>query len=114
MVKIDLGEYVPEVHTCDADPECPNRGQRKSEYPVSPVKTVVTSTFATDNPDVAEFMKNLAFTNAQMNGLLAWKDENEATAEEAAVYFLTTFPDVWSAWINDSAKNNLSFLLNKS
>jgi len=114
MVKIDLGEYVPEVHACDSDPECAERGQRKSSYPVSPVKTIVTTAFIDASPDAAEFMSKLSFTNAQMNGLLAWKDANEATAEETAVQFLTTSQDIWSTWISDDAKGKLSFLLNDS
>lgn len=111
MVKISLGDYVPEVHTCDADPDCPNRGQGKSEYPVSPVKTIVTTTFADEQPEVAAFMANLAFTNNQMNSILAWMEENKATAEEAAVYFLTTSSDVWSGWINEDATKKLAALI---
>ncbi|MDX1781440.1 MAG: ABC transporter substrate-binding protein, partial [Thalassovita sp.] len=88
MVKIDLGAYEAEVHACDADPECPSRGQGKSEYPVSPVKTIVTSAFMESHPAEAAFMKNLSLTNAQMNEILAWKDANTASTEEAAVYFL--------------------------
>ncbi|WP_323785049.1 ABC transporter substrate-binding protein [Thalassovita sp.] len=111
MVKIDLGEYNAEVHACDSDPECPDRGVGKSEYPVSPVKTIVTTAFLESHPEEAAFMKNLSFTNAQMNGILAWKEANTASTEEATVNFLTTRPDVWGAWINDAAKEKLSGLL---
>lgn len=111
MVKIDLGDYNAEVHACDADPECPNRGVGKSEYPVSPVKTIVTSEFMESHPEETAFMKNVSFTNAQMNDILAWKEANTASTEEAAVYFLTNKPDVWGSWLNDAAKDKLSALL---
>lgn len=110
MVKISLGDYIPAVHKCDADPDCPNRGEKLSEYPVSPVKTVVTNSFATDHPAASEFMAKLSFTNAQMNGILAWMDENKATAEEAAVHFLTSDKELWMGWLNDDAKAKLSEL----
>lgn len=110
MHKVSLGEYIPEVHKCDSDPECPTRGEKLSEYPVSPVKTVVTTTFADDHPDAAAFMKNLSFTNAQMNGILAWMDDNKATTEEAAVHFLTSEKELWMGWLNDDAKAKLSEL----
>ena len=109
MHKISLGEYNEEIHMCDTDPECPTRGQGLSEYPVGPVKTVVTTDFADKHPQAAAFMSNLSFTNDQMNGLLAWMDENEATAEEAAVHFLTTEKDLWMSWIpEEDVKSTLA------
>ena len=56
-------------------------------------------------------MRNLSFTNAMMNGLLAWQDAESATGDEAAVYFLSTQQDIWSSWINDSARSKLAALL---
>ena len=56
-------------------------------------------------------MKNLTFTNDQMNEILAWQEAQGASYEEAAVYFLTNYQDVWSTWINDEAKEKLSALL---
>ncbi|MCP4517414.1 MAG: glycine/betaine ABC transporter substrate-binding protein, partial [Delftia sp.] len=34
-----------------------------------------------------------------------------ASGEEGAVYFLTNNKDIWSAWLDDSATENLSQLL---
>jgi glycine betaine/proline transport system substrate-binding protein len=56
-------------------------------------------------------MKHVSFTNAQMNEVLAWQEANSATAEEAAVHFLTTYKDVWSAWLSDDARAKLSAVL---
>lgn len=111
MVMIDLGEANVDVHNCDSDPECPDRGTAKSAYPPSPVKTVVTADFAKDNPEVADFMSKLTFTNANMNALLAWREENNATTEETAVYFLANNSEEWSGWINDDAREKLSALI---
>jgi glycine betaine/proline transport system substrate-binding protein len=110
MTSVDLGPYNEEIHLCNSDPECEQVGL--SSYPVGPVKTIVTTTFQEEHPEIAALMENVAFTNAQMNEVLAWQDENTASAEEAAVYFLTNYTDVWSDWLNDSARENLAPLLN--
>ena len=56
-------------------------------------------------------MSNVQFTNAQMNEVLAWQDSNGASYEEAAVYFLTNYKDVWGGWLNDAARGKLAALL---
>jgi glycine betaine/proline transport system substrate-binding protein len=57
-------------------------------------------------------MKNVAFTNAQMGDVLAWRLDNNASYEEAAVYFLTTYKDVWGDWLSADAKGKLAAILN--
>jgi glycine betaine/proline transport system substrate-binding protein len=111
MTKVDMGPYKEEVHACNAKKECANPG--KSAFPSAPVVTAVTTTFAEKHPEIVELMKNVSFTNDRMNKLLAWKEENKASAEEAAVHFLTTSQDVWSGWINEDAKKKLAGLLKK-
>jgi glycine betaine/proline transport system substrate-binding protein len=56
-------------------------------------------------------MKNVSFTNKQMGEVLAWKEDNRASADEAAVYFIQNYKDIWSKWLNDDAKTKLSALL---
>jgi glycine betaine/proline transport system substrate-binding protein len=109
MTQVDLGEYDEEIHTCNADPECEEVGI--SAFPVGPVKTVVTTDFQEENPAIAELMSNVSFTNEQMNTVLAWQEVNSASAEEAAVYFLTNYQDVWADWLSEDARENLSALL---
>lgn len=109
MTSVDLGPYNEEIHLCNADPDCEEVGV--SSYPVGPVKTVVTTTFADDHPDLAELMTNVSFTNAQMGEVLAWQEENNASADEAAVYFLTNYQDTWQSWVDDSAREKLAALL---
>ena len=46
-----------------------------------------------------------------LNSTLAWQEDNSASAEEAAVYFLSNNSDVWSGWVNDEAKEKLSALI---
>jgi len=46
-----------------------------------------------------------------MGEVLAWRLENNASNEEAAVHFLTTYKDVWADWLSDDAKAKLAPLL---
>ncbi|WP_093968656.1 ABC transporter substrate-binding protein [Actibacterium lipolyticum] len=110
MVSVDLGvDYNEEVFLCAANAECTAEGV--SSWPVGPVKTIVTTDFSSREPDIAALMANVSFTNAQMGEILAWKEANNGSNEEAAVFFLTNYKDVWADWINDAAKEKLAALL---
>ena len=109
MVMIDMGKFNAEAHACNTDPNC--AAPAVSPCPTADVLTVVTTTFAEREPDVAVLMENVSFTNAQMGEILTWQQEKTASADEAAVYFQTTYPEVWSTWLNDEARGNLAALL---
>lgn len=110
MAAVDLGvDFSAEAHECNGTVDC--AAPVLSPYPVAKVVTAVSNTFGDREPEIVELMKNITFTNAQMGEVLAWQDDNNASYEEAAVYFLSTYPDVWGNWINASAKENLAALL---
>ncbi|MDA7430569.1 ABC transporter substrate-binding protein [Primorskyibacter aestuariivivens] len=109
MVQVEMPAYDAETHTCNGLEDCATPGL--SAYPVSNVVTAATSDFVNREPDAAELMRNITFTNAQMGEVLAWQEANEASYEEAAVYFLTTYKDVWGNWLNDEAREKLAPLL---
>lgn len=109
MVEVQLGDYDADTHTCNATSDCATPGV--SSYPAAPVVTIVTADLAERNPEIFDLMSNVSFPNEVMNAILAWSDENNASAEEAAVYFLSNYQDVWSEWINEEARERLSALL---
>lgn len=109
MVKVDVGPYIPEVHTCAQKKDCTNPG--KSAFATAPVVTGITKQFAKSNPDIAKLMGNVTFTNEMMGQLLAWQETNSASAEETAVHFLSNNKNIWSKWINVEAKDKLAALL---
>ncbi len=109
MVRVDIGPVDEEIHKCNSDAKCEKDGI--SQFPPSPIATVVTKDFAKREPEIVDLMKNVSFTNKQMGKVLAWKEENKASGEEAAVHFLNTYKDVWKDWINEDAKKKLSGLL---
>ncbi|KAB7610269.1 glycine/betaine ABC transporter substrate-binding protein [Amylibacter sp. SFDW26] len=110
MVKVDIAPVNEEIHRCNSSAECSdNKGL--SNYPTSDVITAVTTSFEDKEPKIAELMSKVSMTNAQMNGVLAWQQDNSASSEEAAVYFLSNNKETWAAWLDDDAKEKLSGFL---
>ncbi len=106
MVAVDMGPHIPEIHECNQTQDCATPGI--SAYPAAPVLTVVTADFAERNPDIFELVSNISFGTQELSNLLAWQADNSASAEEAAVYFLTTSQETWMGWINEEATERLS------
>ena len=111
MTKVDLGEVDMEVHARNQNPDTENPGV--SDFPAAPVLTSVTADLAEREPQIVDFLSNMTFETGTMSALLAWQADNNASAEETAVYFLRNYSDVWSGWLNDDARENLSGLLNQ-
>lgn len=110
MTMVDLGvELNDEAHTCNGDAECAT--PMLSPYPTSKVVTAASQAFVDREPAVADMLSKMSFTNEQMGSLLAWQDDNSASYEEAAVYFMSNNSDIWSAWLNDEATAKLSALI---
>ena len=55
------------------------------------------------SPEVAEYLNTRAWGNDTVNKLLAWKEEQQATGEDTAYYFLENNPDLWSGWVSEDA-----------
>ncbi len=110
MVQVDVGPVSKEIHKCASDKTCTD-APKKSGYPPAPVVTGVSIAFSKSHPEITELMSKVSFTNLQLNTILAWKQDNKASAEEAAVSFIQGNSDVWSTWINDSAKKKLAALI---
>lgn len=109
MTRVKLGDYDPDVHTRNQTQDADNPGV--SEFPAAPVLTSVTANFKEREPEVAEMLSKLTFKTDTMSALLAWMDESNASAEEAAVYFLNNNSDEWSSWLNESARQRLASVL---
>jgi len=110
MVQVKVPAYNAEFHACNGDVDCATPGF--SAYPASKVVTAVSAAFVEREPEVVDLLKKVSFTNEQMGSLLAWRLDNNASYDEAAVHFLSTNPDIWGAWLNDEAKGKLAALLN--
>ena len=111
MTKIDLGPVKPEVHARNQNPDTNDPGV--SDFPAAPILTAATADFIESHPEVAEFFSRMAFPTSDMSAILAWQDGNNASADEAAVYYLTNYQDQWREWLNDAARENLASILDQ-
>ncbi|MFP3977098.1 ABC transporter substrate-binding protein [Marinobacter sp. KMM 10035] len=109
MTRVELGEYNKDVHQKNQTADANN--PKVSEFPAAPVYTSVTTDFRDREPEVAEMLSKMTFKTDTMSSLLAWMDTNNASAEEAAVYFLSNNRDEWSTWLNDEARKKLAGIL---
>ncbi|MEM7473337.1 MAG: ABC transporter substrate-binding protein [Pseudomonadota bacterium] len=109
MVAVEMGDYDEATHNCNAAEDCTTPGM--SSYPTADVVTAVTTDFSEREPEIAAMLQKMSFTNAQMGEVLAWQESENASYDEAAVYFLTTYKDTWGSWLNDEARGKLSALL---
>ena len=44
--------------------------------------------------------------------MLVWTDANQATAEDSALHFLNTYPEIWSKWVTPEAATKITASLN--
>lgn len=109
MVEVDLGPVDKEKAKCNATADCPTPA--KTGWPKATVLTAMSKPFYDKNPDLAALMSKVSFPNSVMNQLLAWQDENKASADETAVHFLTTYKDVWPNWLSADAKTKISAIV---
>lgn len=109
MTMVDIGPYDADGHACNSNADCAT--PIVGAFPKSIVTTVVSNDFAASHPEITELMRNVSFTNEQMGGILSWQEENNASPEEAAVYFLSNNSDVWSTWLSDEARGKLGALI---
>ena len=109
MTLVEMAPHDPEKHTCNITADCATPSM--SAFPRSVVVTVLSKEFMAKNSEISNLMTNLPFTNSQMGETLAWVEDNNASYDEGAVYFLTTYKDVWGSWLNEAARENLSSLL---
>ena len=68
-------------------------------FPAARVHKGINTKFAEKHPEVVEFLEKYETTLAQNNGALAFMEQEEATVEEAAAWFLTNYKDVWKSWL---------------
>ena len=108
MVSVDMGPVDVEKAKCNSRVDCPTPG--KTGWPSASVLTTMSKTFYDANPAIVELMSKVSFTNTQMGELLAWQEENEATADETAAYFLMEYQDVWKDWLSADAASKLNAL----
>ena len=111
MTKVDIGDVDPAQHAINQNADSPDGDLGVSGFPSAPVLNAVTADLAKREPEVFKFVQNMSFPNDVMSKMLAWKEVNNASADEAAAWVLTNYTDMVMSWVNADAKGKLEALL---
>ena len=102
MLEPNVDHDKSEWETCTGVADCAN--PKVNAWGFSYVETVVTDNFAKEASVGLDYITNRSFGNATLNTLLAWMADNQATGEEAAIYYLQNNQDDWSGWVYKDVK----------
>jgi glycine betaine/proline transport system substrate-binding protein len=76
-------------------------------FPSVDVNVVVDATFEDNYPEVFAFLQNYETSSEITSSALAYMQENDLEAEDAAIWFLENYEDLWSEWVTEDAYNNI-------
>lgn len=81
---------------------CWVEGDRGCSWPPSIVNVAVSKAFADGaSAEMIEFLTTYEMDQLLVSQLLAYMEDNDAEAVDAARHFLETMPEVWTAWVSD-------------
>jgi glycine betaine/proline transport system substrate-binding protein len=69
------------------------------EYPAVKCDILVHKTLPEKAPDVVEFLKKYETTLDINNKFLAYMQDEKASTDQAAAWFLKKYEDLWTAWV---------------
>lgn len=97
LVPLEMGAFDHGAAQCMALENCVPFGP-SSFAPDTVVIAVAEWVFA-DAPEVAAYLERASMPLAEMNRLLAWQAEHEASPEAVAQHFLLTGREIWHGWV---------------
>jgi glycine betaine/proline transport system substrate-binding protein len=68
-------------------------------YPANKVDICLNKEFYDNNPELVEFFSQYSSTTEMLNEILAYMQDNDASTEQAAEYFLKNYQSVWTQWV---------------
>ena len=77
---------------------------KRCAYPVSKVLMAAHPSLATRAPEVVEFLSKWNFSSKSQVELEGWMDDNNATLEETAVWFLVWRSKIWGDWVPEDVR----------
>lgn len=97
LIPLDMGPFDLGNAQCMALADCVPFGP--SSYAPDTVVIAAAEWVFTDAPELAAYLGRARMPLEEMNRLLNWQAENEASADEAATHFIVTRPDIWQGWV---------------
>lgn len=95
LTMLDEPEYSDECWETIKD------GEEACGFPIVRVHKVVTPSLAEGAPEVVEFIENYTSTMDSTSEALLYIADNDATPDEAAIWWLKENEDEWSSWVPD-------------
>jgi len=79
------------------DPKCED--PIPTEFKSNRVVTGLNANFAHAAPQLEAFFTKLSMPGPVIDDTLGWMENEKAEPEDAALYFLRKYPDVWKKWV---------------
>jgi glycine betaine/proline transport system substrate-binding protein len=76
-------------------------------FPSVDVNVVVDPDFEENYPEVFAFLSNYTTSSDLTSAALAYMQENDVEAYDAAVWFLLEYTELWQGWVTEDAYNNV-------
>lgn len=73
-------------------------------FPENPAYITVHAELPSRAPEVTEFLSNYQTSTDITGEALLYMQEQEATAKEAAIWFLENYEEIWSQWLTDDVE----------
>ena len=70
-----------------------------TKFPENPAYVAAHADFPEKAPEIAEFLSNYQTSTEITGDALLYMEENDASAEEAAIWFLEYYEEVWTQWL---------------
>ena len=97
MVRLGMPESDPVKYACLVDSNCAD--PQVTGWAKGQIAVAVTPDIKATAPDVATFLSKMQVPNDKISEVLAWGDDNKATPEDVAVYFLKNYEPIWTTWV---------------
>ncbi|WP_188456544.1 ABC transporter substrate-binding protein [Virgibacillus oceani] len=72
---------------------------KATEFPPNDVTVAVHKDLPEQAPEIVDFLGNYETSSALTEEALKYMDENQASAEEAAVWWMNKHEDLWTSWV---------------
>lgn len=108
MVQLDPGVPYDEKEwkRCITVASCPD--PKPTGWPVDRVVSLVAKSFASKtDPAVMDYFNKRVWANDDINKLMAWMTDNQATGEQAAKHFLKQNDSIWTSWVSADAATKI-------
>ncbi|GLV47630.1 ABC transporter substrate-binding protein [Thermus sp. LT1-2-5] len=96
LTMLEESPYNPEVWNELLERENPTRA---CAFPLETVYIAVNARLVKEAPTVVEFLEKYRTSNELVSKLLAYMEDQKASEEEAAIYFLRNYQDLWTKWV---------------